>query len=185
MKVWEMKAILYNSETFQLSDFENDYNTYFKDKFKSNASLVDTWGNISVETIDEGEKNDCVHFWGESGVYVFSERAKKVLKSKDVELLPLIHKNTGDIYYAVHVVNILDAVDYNKSLFDKLSTGLIIGFKKIYFKPDILTDVDIFMTYLNQNVYATSVYVSDQFRNTVLESDLKGFKFDEVWDSES
>lgn len=185
MRVWEIKARLDNSRTFQLSNFENDYSKYFKGKFGSNTPLADIWGNIVTETADEGEQNDCVHFWGESGVYVFSEKAKKIYEGIGIEFLPLVHKNTGEIYYAIHVMNILDTVDYSKTTFEKLNTGLVIGFEKICFKPDVLTDVDIFMVYLYQNVYTTSVFVSDRFKDVALMSDLKGFIFNEVWDSEA
>ena len=43
----------------------------------------------------------------------------------------------------------------------------------------------IFKVYLNEIVHTPSVFVSDEFRNTVLESDLKGFEFITVWDSEA
>ncbi len=43
----------------------------------------------------------------------------------------------------------------------------------------------IFKVYINQRIHPTSVFVSDELRNTILESDLKGFEFIEVWDSEA
>ncbi len=43
----------------------------------------------------------------------------------------------------------------------------------------------IFKLYINGKIHPNYVLVSDEFRNAVLESDLKGFEFVEVWDSEA
>ncbi len=43
----------------------------------------------------------------------------------------------------------------------------------------------IFKVYLNETLHIPSVFVSDELRNAILESDLKGFEFVEVWDSEA
>ncbi|WP_412677877.1 AHH domain-containing protein [Bacillus wiedmannii] len=78
-----------------------------------------------------------------------------------------------------------DAIDYEKAILKKLRSGLVIDFKKYAFLPNIVKNQTIFKVYLNEILHIPSIFVSDEFRNTVLESDLKGFEFIEVWDSEA
>lgn len=59
---------------------------------------------------------------GKSGVQIISEKAKNVLEpivGDTIEFLPLIHKQK---YYAMHVLRVLEALDTNKTIFDKLSS---------------------------------------------------------------
>lgn len=151
-------------------------------------SLSDSWTVKFIEIIDEGYQSDFPIFWGKSGVQIISEKAKGVLEplvGNNVEFLPLIHKTTNEKYYAIHVLCVLDALDINNTIFEKLSSGLIIGCEKFVFTPDVIQNEVIFKVYVNKRIHPTAVFVSDEFRNVVLESDLEGFEFVEVWDSEA
>ena len=92
---------------------------------------------------------------------------------------------TGEVYYIINVLNALDAINYEKAILKKLRSGLVIDFKNTHSYLIWLRNQTIFKVYLNEILHIPSVFVSDEFRNTVLESDLKGFEFIEVWDSEA
>ncbi|PHA68694.1 imm11 family protein [Bacillus toyonensis] len=187
MKIWELKSSSDNYESFQLLNYKKD-KKYFEGKFNSTTILLDSWGEIFIESLEEGKHSDFPHFWGETGAPMVSEPAKKLLEpliGANVEFLPLIHNTTGEVYYVVHVLNVLDAIDSDKAIFKKLITGLIIGCEKFAFTPNVIQNEMIFKVYVNKRIHPTAVFVSDELKNTVLESDLKGFEFVEVWDSES
>jgi hypothetical protein len=118
---------------------------------------------------------------------MISRKAKEILEPlicNNVEFLPLIHDITSEVYYLINVLNTVDAINYNKAVLEKLSTGLIIGFEKYAFLANKVEGQIIFKTFLNQRLHSSTVLVSDEFRNKVLENNLKGFEFVEVWDSE-
>lgn len=92
---------------------------------------------------------------------------------------------TGEVYYIINVLNAIDAVDYEKAILKKLRSGLVIDFKKYAFLSNMVKNQTIFKVYLNEILHISSVFVSDELRNAILESDLKGFEFVEVWDSEA
>ena len=50
---------------------------------------------------------------------MISEKAKQVLKpliGDNVEFLPLLRNSTSEVYYLVHVLNVLDAIDSDKAI---------------------------------------------------------------------
>ena len=142
MKIWQLKSSTDDYETFQLLNYEED-KKYFKTSFNSMVSLSDSWTPKFIEVKDEGKLSDSPIFWGKSGVQIISEKAKNVLEpivGDNIEFLPLIHKQTNKKYYAMHVLRVLEALDTNKTIFDKLSSGLIIGCKKFVFIPYVVQD---------------------------------------------
>ncbi|MCG3797071.1 imm11 family protein [Bacillus toyonensis] len=151
-------------------------------------SSFDGYQSFQLLSLEEGNQSDFPHFWGEVGTPMVSEKAKQFLESmlgNNVEFLPLIHNVTGEVYYIINVLNAIDAIDYEKAILKKLRSGLVIDFKKYAFLPNMVKNQTIFKVYLNEILHIPSVFVSDEFRNAVLKSDLKGFEFVEVWDSEA
>ena len=67
----------------------------------------------------------------------------------------------------------------------KLSSGLVIGVDKYAFNPSKVENQHIFKVFLNKQVFTTSVFVSDEFKNAIHQSNLEGFNFVEVWDSDA
>ncbi|MDM5190331.1 hypothetical protein QUF99_24205 [Bacillus sp. DX4.1] len=188
MKIWELKSSFDDYESFQLLNLEEDSKKYFEGKIDSAVKASDLWGEIRIKCVEEGHHSDFPHFWGEIGTPMVSEKAKQFLGptlGNNVEFLPLIHNVTGEVYYIINVLNAIDAIDYEKAILKKLRSGLVIDFKKYVFLPNMVKNQTIFKVYLNEILYIPSVFVSDEFRNTILKSDLKGFEFVEVWDSEA
>lgn len=188
MKIWELKSSFDDYESFQLLNLEENSKKYFEGKIDSAAKASNSWGEIRIKCVEEGKQSDFPHFWGEVGTPMVSEKAKKFLEPKlvdNVEFLPLIHDVTGEVYYIINVLNAIDAVDYEKAILKKLRSGLVIDFKKYAFLSNMVKSQTIFKVYLNEILHIPSVFVSDELRNAILESDLKGFEFVEVWDSEA
>ncbi|EOO18980.1 MULTISPECIES: imm11 family protein [Bacillus cereus group] len=188
MKIWELKSSFDNYKSFQLLNLKEDRKKYFDEKIDLAIKLSDSWGEIRIKCVEEGNQSDFPHFWGEVGTPMVSEKAKKFLEymlGDNVEFLPLIHDVTGEGYYIINVLNVIDAIDYEKAILKKLRSGLVIDFKKYAFLSNRVKNQTIFKVYLNEILHIPSVFVSDEFRNAVLESDLKGFEFVEVWDSET
>ncbi|WIL44966.1 hypothetical protein QP042_01015 (plasmid) [Bacillus bombysepticus] len=187
MKIWQLKSLFDNYQSFQLLNLKEDRKKYFDGKIDLAIKLSDSWGEIFIECVEGDKKSDCPMFWGELGTPMISRKAKEILEPlicNNVEFLPLIHDVTSEVYYLINVLNTVDAINYNKAVLEKLSTGLIIGFEKYAFLANKVEGQIIFKTFLNQRLHSSTVLVSDEFRNIVLENNLKGFEFVEVWDSE-
>ncbi|AUS09236.1 hypothetical protein C1X05_10660 [Laceyella sacchari] len=184
MKIWELKASLDERfETLQLVNFDQAYEKYFKERFHSITPLADVWEDVKVFTLEDGEPSDCPIFWGHSGTLVFSDRAfnelQKFLKDK-VEGLPLIHPQKE--YYAIHVMNAIDAIDYHHAVIRQLSTGLKVGFERYAFIPEKVKNEHVFRIWLDDRI-GSMVFVSDEFKEAVESKGLVGFQFTEVWNS--
>lgn len=105
--------------------------------------------------------------------------ALKFLITTNAEVLP-IHCEGRELYI-LKVTNQLDAIDLQKSDILFMPDGeRIMRVKKFVFKPEVVLNQNIFK--IKNQLYA-KVFVSDEFRNKVIESNLQGFKFIEVWDS--
>ncbi|MGN4873910.1 hypothetical protein ACTFSO_19190 [Bacillus cereus group sp. MYBK120-1] len=137
MKIWQLKSLFDNYQSFQLLNLKEDRKKYFDGKIDLAIKLSDSWGGgIFIECVEGDKKSDCPMFWGELGTPMISRKAKEILEPlicNNVEFLPLIHDVTSEVYYLINVLNTVDAINYNKA---------------------------------------------------VLENNLKGFEFVEVWDSE-
>lgn len=183
MKIWQLKNTLEEYDMIQLKDFKYHYEKYFDPGFKG-KSMINDWPPIEVVTIQEGKKSD-VPLCSPS-VPVFSGKAIAVLKDLldgSVELLPLVHNNYIGLYklYAVNVIDLRDCIDYSRSERKIYSTGKLGGFTKYVFKSDAIKDAHIFKI----KDFPFTAFYSDEFRERALNSKLHGFKFEEVWNSES
>ncbi|QWH41796.1 hypothetical protein EXW53_08905 [Bacillus mycoides] len=187
MKIWVLKSVLDNFESFQLLNFEGDHKKYIDGKINSITHLANSWGNILIECVEEGNYSDFPKFWGGIGAPMISEKAKRVLEpliGENVEFLPLLRNATSEVYYLVHVLNVLDAIDGDKAIFKKLITGLVVGCEKFAFDSNTVRNEMIFKVYINGKIHPTAVFISDELKILIEQSDLKGFEFIEVWDSE-
>ncbi|MEK8130284.1 DUF1629 domain-containing protein [Paenibacillus filicis] len=176
--VWELESNTEGFQTFQLVEFEES-SIVFAEMFNGVELISDhKWNPVYVEVADEGMESDYPHFWGSSGVPIVSENAKIILEDvlgNEVEFLPIM---LGEkIYYAIHIIKHLDAVDRTKTEFRQLPSGLIVGFKKLHFIQNVIENHNIFKVYLNNNLYGTSIFVSDVLKEIVIKHQLKGFKF--------
>ena len=113
---------------------------------------------------------------------VFSRRALDYLKpliAPHVEVLPLSF-DEGE-FFAINVITVLDAVDYQNSVYKTFRDGKrIMSFKKYAFHESIVAVVPIFKISDERVRYA---FVSDEFKQIVEQNKLTGFVFRLVWES--
>lgn len=177
MKIWHLDADVNNFENLTPIK-EKDWNILRFD----GTRLLDAWTPVAVRVIEEREKSDTPGLSG--GIPVFSPKAVEVLKDlmeDSVEILPLRCRR-GE-YYAINVLNVLNCIDYEKAKFKRFqSSGRIMLFNKYTFKPECVKSEHIFKII---DEPARRPFVSDEFRNRVLDNELIGFKFELVWNSES
>jgi hypothetical protein len=149
------------------------------DKHFIGQPMSEWWKPIELETYKKGKYIDYFDFM--NGIPIFSKQLVELLAPhiKDrVEFLPAKHAN-----HDVFMVNILVAdnvVDFNKSIVVKSVNGTIARFNDIYFLPDRVINYSIFKA-LERNT--GDVYVNESFVRLINDSKIKGFEFQEVWDS--
>ncbi|BFT72424.1 imm11 family protein [Paenibacillus sp. P36] len=184
MKIWELKSDN-NFGDFQLANFDQD-----KHYFKENCVKKRNWNTPQLYSIDKGPKGDNPHFWGSTGTLAFSKRSVETLEdliTSQVEILPIFNQENDGEFFLINILNALDAVDISHSIEKKLTTGLLIGYTKLAFKPELLKESDIFHLRLhtNKRIMSTRIFVTDTFRNRVEDANLLGFLFEEVWSETS
>ncbi|WHY79978.1 hypothetical protein QNH20_12895 [Neobacillus sp. WH10] len=183
MKIWQLSC---QCEKYEILSFMNDEDSdLFRENFRG-VPMKETWIPIQVGTYKEGNESDYPD--GLLSPPVFSEKAVHVLGGLlqgKAELLPL-YSTKYKKYYAINVVNVLDCIDGENSEVKRYRTGSIMKYKKYAFVQQAIKGQDIFkiVDHEEKKIKKTSVFVSDLFRNKVLNSGLKGFDFIEVWDFE-
>lgn len=114
---------------------------------------------------------------------VFNEKAIAILKSyleETAEILPL--QSSEDNFYAINILKVFDCINYDKSEFKLFKDGKrIMRFKKYSFFINKIEGYHIFKI---KDEPLGSPFVTDDFRNTVINNELTGFIFRQVWDSE-
>lgn len=178
MKIWQLN--------FELDKYDNliplrDFTVEEIQSFDGRRQLSH-WKSIKVKRMESEkglELSDAPGFT----FPVFSRRAVECLESlisNNVELLPLDF-NEGE-YFGINVISVLDAIDYEKSIYKTYRDGKrIMAFKKYVFLPNLVENISIFKISDEKTRYA---FVSDEFKQTVEMNNLSGFKFKLVWDSE-
>ena len=63
MKIWELKSSFDDYESFQLLNLEEDSKKYFEGKIDSAAKASNSWGEIRIKCVEEGNQSDLPHFW--------------------------------------------------------------------------------------------------------------------------
>ncbi|SDX72209.1 imm11 family protein [Paenibacillus sp. CF384] len=177
MRVWELKTT--NKVRINCENFSQIYYKYFDTQFI--GAPVKEWGSI-VMKITQGNEEVCDAPNFVSGKPIFSQRAVEVLHdiiNPFVEVLPVIH----ELYpvHAINVVNVVDCIDYSNSIKDTLSDGTFTGFSNYAFKKELVENQHMFKI---PEKLRGPVFVSDEFRQTVIENKLTGFAFKELWNSE-
>ena len=86
-----------------------------------------------------------------------------------------------DIYYIVNVLNVIDGLNYEKSEFEKRDDGRPYSINKFSLRPNIVNNISIFKLFLEDRIYSTEIFVSQEVKDIVEENGLTGFSFEEVW----
>lgn len=113
-------------------------------------------------------------------VPVFSDRALKVLLpliETSVEVLPLDLVGEEEKLYAINVLNLLDALDYEKSKVTRFPSGGVMFIDEYAFREDVISGADIFKI---AEAPLKSVLVSECFKALTEENGLLGLAFKDV-----
>ncbi len=119
-----------------------------------------------------------------SHIPVFDEEAIDILSDLldgHAEILPLDCQD-GE-FYAINITKVLDCIDYDKSEYKMFRDGKrIMRFKKYEFKEEMVKGKHIFKIV---DEPLRRPFVSDEFRQRIIDNQLTGFVFELVWDSEA
>ena len=180
MKIWKLDAVgekydyLIPANGYDIEEIYTYDGRSHKDEWNGRKVIPD----VVRKKPNLGDITECL------GIPVFSKNAIEKLYDlikDDVEFLPL-DCDEGD-FSMINVTTVLDAIDYEKSDFERFkSSGRIMYFEKYVFREDVVKGHNIFKI-VDENL--NPVFVSDDFVKAVRKNRLKGFRFAFKWDSEA
>lgn len=186
MKIWRLEIDFGEYESFQLVNKDRQFLREFKNKILSGKPQNGELDNMEVEIVEGELASDLPKLWSASGTMLISEKAKKYLESlisDCVEFIPLKYQSVT--IYIVNILRITDAIDYENAIFRRLDSGLVVGLESYSFVTSKIQGFNMFKLMLNDRIYSTEIFVTSEFKTRVEENKLLGFKFVEVWDSNS
>jgi hypothetical protein len=150
----------------------------FCDRFYECKPMGKGWKPFAVRRDSKMKVGDFPSLYG--FLPVFSQRAWESLRSlieNAVEALPFKHPS-GDAYYAINVLDVVDALDLKKSQPVFYATGQVMRVKEHWFKERLVKGKHMFKV---PETSGTEVFVSVQFKSVVEEAKLKGLRFAQVY----
>ena len=186
MRVYGMKADLAEKNVTFLGLLDHEAFMKFDQELCEGLPVSDAFRFVELERNNsnprEKELMDCSHVWIAVGIVLFNQKAKDCLErvfGDYVEFVPA--KYQDDIYYIVNVLNIIDGLNYVKSEFEKLDDGRPYSINKFSLRPNIVNNISIFKLFLEDRIYSTEIFVSQEVKDIVEANGLTGFSFEEVW----
>ena len=176
MKIW---SLLYESDDYENLERVGEFSLELLQSFDG-RSKAESWTPLAFKAM-EGNMP-----WGDAPSYhthmpIVTRRvieATQDLLGNNVEILPVLCE--GQELYLLNVIQLLDCVDYTKAKYKLVANRLKI-FKKYAFYPEKIGNNHIFKL---KELPLSEAFVSDEFRQRILDNGLEGFKFELVWDSE-
>ncbi len=179
MKIWSLDFLLDDYESF----WACEEISIAEQRTFDGRSKIDHWGIRQMKEGSSRKHMPLANATDFNAIFpVFDTKTLDILRDlieDTVEILPMEFK--GTIWHGINVKRVLDAIDYDKAEITRFSDGQIMMFDKYAFRSEIVRDVPIFKI-VDEPV--GHVFVSDEFKKRVEESNLTGFKFLPVWDSE-
>lgn len=190
MKLWIM---LVSDSGKEFTDIMLNYNKFSKEYLKARNFLDNIDGSSKKENyvplkVKKMNKNGHLlnTVWLTSSVIVLDDKAVEILKdfiNLYGELLPLDLKENDKNLYIFNVTNIIDCLYKEKSEIEFFqSTKRYGNVRRPFFKKEIICDNDIFRIPEHGKGF---VFISDNVKNLIETTGLKGFSFKLIWDSES
>ncbi|PJN62846.1 suppressor of fused domain protein [Bacillus mycoides] len=176
MKIWKINS-QYDQLECENEEGQEIFNNYFQGQ-----SVINTWNPLQMKLLNEGEPSDLLS----EIPLVFTKKAIEVvfdLIKRKAEILPLVHERYE--CYAINVLNVLDCIDYENADPDDFG-----GFDKFAFITEKIRGEHIFCALNTKHKYgdfpivSVQTFVSNEFKERVAKSELKGFEFELVWESD-
>ena len=98
------------------------------------------------------------------------------------EILPIRLSNDPEKFFLFNVTRLINAVDMERSKFDRFPGGLIASWESLAFDPNLLTDALFFKTVQLGAVY--EIYVTQAVVDAVKKARVTGFDFKLEWTDE-
>ena len=185
MEIWRANVELDNKQSFQFVNKNVSFLEELDKMLDGKPYNKEIENFFDVEMIDDGDDADFIKLWNCTETLLCTENARDKLKQYVdgfVEFIPVRYKNK--YLYMVKILKFIDALNYKKTEFEYLKSGLAIGVLKYSFIENMVACVPIFKIFLNGNVYSIDIFVSTELKKTIEECKLEGLVFTEVWDSE-
>lgn len=177
MKIWILDCDVDNYENLTWKDkIDIDYIQSF-----DGAAKKENWNPVKVKRMYDREFSNTPGL--SPHIPVFDEKAISVLGDLiigNAEILPIDCENGK--FYAINVTNVIDCIDYEKSQFRTFRDGKrIMKFEKYVFIKEKIEGMNLFKI---KDEPLKRPFVSEKFREKVIDNNLIGFKFELAWDSE-
>lgn len=178
MKIWELRTEL---DCYETVTYANGFSLEFDQSFNG-QSKIDTWTPLALKAV-EGNLPfaDITSF--SPGIPVVSPKVIEVTNDLIINQVEVLSTLCADCeLYLLNITNRIDVVDYSKSQVKYFSDGKkVLRFIKLAFIEEKVRGSHIFKL-VEKNGF---VYVSDEFRQRIIDNGLTGFRFELVWDSEA
>lgn len=177
MKIWKLYS--------KADDYENV--TYIEklsvDELQSfdGRSKIANWKPLGLKAIyGDRDYADITHYV--AGIPIVKPKVIEVTKdliNNQVEVLSTLCADCE--LYLLNITNRIDVVDYSKSQVKYFPDGKrVLRFIKLAFIEEKVRGNHIFKLIEKRG----GIYVSDEFRQRIIDNRLIGFEFELVWDSE-
>jgi len=185
MKIWKMKFDVNKYNIWSFTD-----RTDLVDKCNSfdGRKKINSWKTIKMSRLDSSGAKGANAMGTDFAMPMVDSKVVKNIDNftnSSVELLPIILDEDGydtSDFYILNVIGRLDCIDFEKSDYKAFSNGEgILKFNKIVFRENVVRGKHIFKA---ENDRFRTNYISDELRQKIENSNLKGFLFELVWDSE-
>ncbi len=182
MKVWRIKGKpdvyrnLAYEEGFDYSEFLNSFDSPFK--------MEDTWKSPEIRFLEEEEDRDIGDFSPlSSGIICVTHWVADKLNKCSSDAIEVLNIKSLEGFSIIHVLDVCDCVDYEKSTIDYYSDmKRIMDIDEYVFKEDAIESKTIFK---DSGFPTTDVFVTDSYKQEIESWSATGVEFVEYWDSEA
>lgn len=184
MKIWKVSSAndLGGYDELSLVKMNEDL---YKPDLLNGISRINSWAPLALYRYKKKKKSDAPNFC--SGLLVLTQNAIDKLDDligSAVEYLPATCEDRYKNIKLVNVLNVLDALDYDKIEYRENKVTI----EKYPFIEEKVRGHHIFKVYEDESHSEANVslriFVSEEFKKRVFEAGLKGFTFGKIWDSE-
>ena len=143
-----------------------------------------SWPKIAVRVVRDGtggtETTDFGLVWTEPALNFHTVEALSDLLRENGQILPLLSED-GD-YCVYNVTTLLDALDEDRSVVKRFSSGRVMGVQRFAFRPQIIGAHPIFKI---PQLPRAHTFITDAFLSRVQSARLTGLAPKRLWDGTS
>ncbi|MFD2611582.1 imm11 family protein [Paenibacillus gansuensis] len=177
MKIWRLEYDLDIVQGFVLKDQGLRETIMARNNFRGHS--IQNWEYVEVKR--SGRKAICDIYAFSVQHPIVSVKSSEFFKlyfPEEIQLLDVF--NGKEKFYILNVINLIDCLDMDKSKIEYFSSGRIMEVVSYSFKPDLIKESYLFKV----PQYPSKIFATDRMKKLVESTDLIGYKFVEVWNSE-